>query len=215
MPSSTLQRLVPLAAVTLLAGCSLASLHSAPMAGEASLRIQPRIQAGGYAAQATISPYSSDDVNHLVLTLHTVVGSTETQVATADVPKLDLGRTIVFGKLRPDLTYRIKARAYKATGTAPADLISVDASSSALVVVGRKDEHAVGLSVQLADRPFSATTVIPGVTVTDSQFVASGSVTVTASPAPTPAPSASPTPYQDPCEDPGFAEMHPELCGFF
>ncbi|MNU08228.1 hypothetical protein D3C72_2541710 [compost metagenome] len=52
------------------------------------------------------------------------------------------------------------------------------------VAVGREDTHAVTLTVQLIDRPFSGATTIPGVTGTDGQFTPSGSVTVTASPAP-------------------------------
>lgn len=172
-----------LVVAALLVGCSPISLLG-PMGGEAMIDVTPRIQAGGYATQAEVSPYSGADVNHLVLTLHTVAGGTETPVATADLPKADLGKSIVFGKLRHDLTYRIQAKAYKAAGTAPADLISVDASSSVDVVVGRENTHAVSLSVQLIDRSFSGNTLFPGVTVSDGQFVASGSVTVTASPAP-------------------------------
>ncbi|MNL00291.1 Serine/threonine-protein kinase PknD [compost metagenome] len=170
-----------LLAVALLAGCSPATLSLDPMSSDATLEVSPRIQAGGYAAQALVSPYTGADVNHLMLTLYTVAGSTETQVATSDVPQADLGKSIVFGKLRPDLKYRIKAKAYKATGTAAADLISLDASSSVDVVVGREDRHAIALTVRLIDRLFSASSTLPGVTVTNGQYAASGSTSVTSS----------------------------------
>ena len=189
MPRLTPKRLVPFAAVTLLAGCSLASLQTTPMKGEASLTVAPRIQAGGYATQAVITPFTAGDVQLVVVTLNTVVGSSETQVATVNVAKADLAKTIVFGKLRHDLTYRIKARAYKASRAIPANLISLDASSSVDVAVGREDTHTVTLPVQLVDSAFRAETLIPGVTVTNGQFVPSGSVTVTASPAPGPTPA--------------------------
>jgi len=175
--------LAPLLAIALLAGCSPAALMD-PMSDNATLRVSPRFQEGGYATQALVTPYTGADVNHLVLSLHTVAGSTETLVATSDVPQADLGKSIVFGKLRPDLTYRIKAKAYKAAGTAPADLISLDASSSVDVVVGREDRHAIALTVRLIDRPFNASTTIPGVTVTDGQYAASGSTSVTSAAVP-------------------------------
>ncbi|MNL07502.1 hypothetical protein D3C87_1281790 [compost metagenome] len=184
--------LVSLAAIACLAGCSLASLQTAPMRGEASLTIAPRIQAGGYATQAVVSPYTAGDVQLAVVTLNTVAGSSETQVATLNVAKADLAKTIVFGQLRPDLTYRIKAKAYRTPRATLSGLISVDASSSVDVVVGRENTHTVTLSVQLVDRPFSATSLIPGVTITDGQFTASSTITVTASPAPTPTPAGEP-----------------------
>lgn len=188
MHPSTFLPLALLTSISLLAGCSLAVLSLEAPGGNAALSVSPRIQDGGYATQAVVRPYMGADVDHVVLTLNTVAGSTETQIAIADLPKADLARGIVFGKLRPDLTYRIKAKAYKAAGSDPSDLISVDASSSVDVSVGREDSHDITLPVQLAARDFSATGLIPGVAVTEGQFTASGSVTVTASPAPTPTP---------------------------
>jgi hypothetical protein len=170
-----------LLAVSLLAGlsgCSVSGLSSAPKGSETKLSVTPEVQAGGYAAQAVVSPYTANDVNHLVLTLSTVNGPQVTPVASADVPKADLGQSLVFAKLKPSTTYRIAAKAYKAAGTAIGDLISVDASSSIDLSTGNHDSHAVTIPVQLVDRAFSGGVLTPGVSVTDGAFLPSGSVTV-------------------------------------
>lgn len=170
-----------LLAVSLLAGlsgCSVSALSSSPGAGEAKVTITPRLLAGGYAAQALVSPYKANDVHHLVLTLSTVNGPQVIPVATADVPKADLQENLVFAKLKPQTTYRITAQAYKAAGTALDDLISKDASSSIELSTGYQDSHAITIPVQLVDRAFSGTTLTPGVSVTDGAFLPSGSVTV-------------------------------------
>ena len=161
-----------------LTGCSVSALSSSPGNGEAKVTITPRLLAGGYAAQAVVSPYTANDVNHLVLTLSTVNGPQVTPVASADVPKADLGQSLVFAKLKPQTTYRITAQAYKAAGTAAGNLISKDASSSVDLSTGYQDSHAVTIPVQLVATAFSGTTFTPGVSVTDGAFIPSGSVTV-------------------------------------
>lgn len=161
-----------------LAGCSLSGLASMPEGSGTTLKVKPRLQAGGHAVQAVVSPYTATDVHHLVLTLSTVNGPLLTPVASADAPKANLDGLITFSDIRPHTTYRIKAEAYKAPGTAPADLISLDASSSVDVSTANQDSHAVTIPVQLVDRTFNGTSLTPGVSVTDGAFIASGSVTV-------------------------------------
>jgi hypothetical protein len=169
----------PFLAMLLLSGCSLASLSTVPPSAEAMLRVSPRIQGGGYATQAEITPYAASHVAHLILELQRLDQADEVLVAQIDVPKEDLGKGFVFGKLKPDTTYRIQARAYKALGTSSSDLISDEASSSREVAIGRRTEHELSLTVQLIDREFNGSTLFPGVTVTEGRFTASGSVTVT------------------------------------
>lgn len=178
---------MPLMGAALLAGCSLAALAPDPSGGEAVLRVSPRFQPAGYAAQAVVSPYAAADVNHLVLSLHTVSGGIATPVkdaqnvaVTKDVPNADLGKDVVFAKLKPDTTYRLMAQAYKAAGTAAGNLISTsDAASYVDVAVGRNDRPTIALSVKLIDKPFSASTTLPGVTLTEGDYAASGSIGVT------------------------------------
>ena len=179
----TLRQIAPLTLASLIAGCSLANLAGVPTSGETTLRVIPRFEAARYAAQAVVTPYTVEDVVHLRLSLHQVANDVATPVTsggvpiTLDIPKAHLTKPIAFTKLKFDTTYRITAQAYKAEGTAPADLIStVDARSSVDVAIGRDDRPSVDLVVRLIDKPFSATTTLPGVTLIEGGYAASGSI---------------------------------------
>lgn len=127
-----------LPAVLGLAGCSTLSVllpETAPSDGGA-LEIRPAIRSGGFKTQALVSPYTSSNIDHLVVSLHVVNGANETPVQKdgqplkATVASGSFDTPVTFTNLKRNLTYRIKARAYKAPGSADADLISRDASSS-------------------------------------------------------------------------------------
>ncbi|MBO9541383.1 hypothetical protein J7643_12410 [bacterium] len=184
---STSHRAAAVLAGILLSGCSPAALGPAPVGGEVSLRVSPRFQAEGYAAQAVIAPYTVDDVAHVVLSLYKLDGNTELPVKnsqdvaiTLDVPRAELGHDVVFTKLKANTTYRIKAQAYKAAGTSVADLISTaDSASYVDVAIGENDRPAVALTVKLKDQVFSGTVTLPEITLTNGGYTASDSVSVT------------------------------------
>lgn len=175
-----------LLAVALVTGCSFAALAPAP-SDEASLRVSPRVQAAGYATQATPAAYTASDVHHVVLSLYKLSGDSETSVLdaqgnalTLDIPASELGHDVVFAKLKANTTYRIKAQAYKAAGTSAENLISTDDSASYVdVAVGENDRPAVALIVKLKDQVLSNAVTLPEVTVTSGGYTASDSISVT------------------------------------
>ncbi|MNX97537.1 hypothetical protein D3C86_1299080 [compost metagenome] len=178
----------PVLGAVLLAGCSLGALAPDPAGGEIALRVTPRFLSAGYAAQAVVTPYTAADVNHLLLSLHTLQANVAIPVKdalgtpiTLDVPKADLDKAVVFSRLRPDTTYRVTAQAYKAAGTAASDLISTtDGTSYADVTVSRNDERpAIALSVKLIDRIFNATATVSTILLTEGGYSESNNPSVT------------------------------------
>lgn len=153
-----------LASALLISGCALwAPVALVPnVGGRATVSVLTEFRGSTFRTQALIEPYTGSDVEHLVLALYTVSGSTETPVRvggsplTMDVPKASLGQAITFENLHNATTYRVKGSAYKASGTADADLISVAGSSSLDIAVTNDDRPTVAtLSIQLVDRTFS------------------------------------------------------------
>ncbi len=151
--------LASVAAAAVSASCAVLG----PAAGTVDLDVLPDVRAGSYAVQTVRTAYSSGDINHVVVKLFTVAGNTETAVKDAsngqlqkDVAAAALTTPIRFGKLFRNTTYRIRAYAYKAAGTASGDQISVDASSSVDVAVASDDRPSLTtLPVQLAGAAFS------------------------------------------------------------
>lgn len=148
-----------------LSGCQSTAVPTGvahAVAGSRTLVIQPRFDA--YHTQSTVAPYAKANINHLVLQLYTVANAVESQALDGndqpialDVANADLAKTVSFTNLKPNTTYRVKALAYKATGTAAADLISTqDASSYVDVTVADDDRPTMSqLKVQLIDRNVS------------------------------------------------------------
>lgn len=162
-------------AFALATGCSPAPLSSHASPGDATLRVIPQVLGGGYATQAEIKPYTADAVAQITVTLALVGETGETPVAETDVSKADLGKALVFDQLKPETRYRILARAYKAAGGDPSDLISHDASSSLVIDIGRDDAHTVTIPVQLVDRTFDGRPQIPGLDIRPGGYQADGS----------------------------------------
>lgn len=129
----------------------------------ASLALTPTINGETYVTQLNQVRYTKDKIDHLLLDIYTVDEDliTETKLATAskDVASGSLDAAIFFGGLTSNQRYRIKAYAYKAPGTDPADLISVDASSTTDVQMPSGGGIATAnFKVWLKDTDFDAQT---------------------------------------------------------
>lgn len=134
---------------------------------DATLAVVPRVQA--YHTLSAISPYTAASVNHVVLALLTVANGVESPVTsngapvTADVPNASLGASFTFAHLKRNTTYRVRATAYRAAGTAAADVIS-QGTPSVDVAVGTDDQPAMApLAIALIDRTVTAAPVGPAV----------------------------------------------------
>ncbi len=162
-----------LALVLINSGCVYVPLGSLPQfttaqlaSGAAIMRVELSIKSGGYRTQASILPYTSADVNHLVVSVYKLAGATEIAVADTvtnigqplirDLDQTAIGAGVALTNLAHNTTYRLRAKAYKAAGQEAADLISDDAASFVDVVVGT-DDRPVGVAVPVAliDRLFS------------------------------------------------------------
>lgn len=150
-----------------LAGCAQPPLPSGSVAGHGTLTLSPRFQTGGYGMQAVVTPYGKADIVHLLLKLFTLSGQTESPVTVSDGSPLaldlsasELSMPITIGALRANTTYRVRAYAYKAMGTAAADLISTsDSGSYTDVTLTNNDRPTVApFVVQLVPTPFGAST---------------------------------------------------------
>lgn len=193
--------LVALTAV-LLGGCVALGVGRTG-AGDASLAVVPTVHDGGFRTQAVVEPYTKAHVEHVVLKVYKLSGNTETAVTDAssnqvgrDVAKADLDVPVRFSKLRKDTTYRVRAFAYKASGTADADKISVDDNAYIDIDVERDDRPTVAkLQIGLIGQLFAgqATTSV-GFLAGGLKGLNPGMVFRTPAPEPTPTPTPEPTP---------------------
>lgn len=133
-----------------------------------TLIVRPRIS-GGHQTQATLNPYTAASIQHLLIKLYRYDGIEHDLGISQDLLNAQLTNPITFANLKANTTYRIKAHAYKATGTAPVDLISDESSASFVdVLVGSDDRPGITtLPVQLINIPFngqatSSLSIIPG-----------------------------------------------------
>ena len=178
------------AAAFVLAGCQASPAPPVPVALQAAApageyRVTPSFRDGAVRRlMAQLTPYTQASIDHMVVRLIIVAaGPTETEVESVDVSAANLAKTITFGNLKHNTTYRIRAHAYKAPGTAAADLISDDAESFVDMPVLTDDEPALGnLEVTLIDQTFAGEATSPALTVTDGAIVHSGSETVVLNP---------------------------------
>ncbi|MBO9542521.1 hypothetical protein J7643_18190 [bacterium] len=155
-----------LLATTLTVACTSdpAGLAGARNAN-AKLSLVAAVQDGSFRTQAVLDPYTRSSIAHVTFKLYTVSGDQETAVirdgspVELDVASGSLDLPFTFENLRNDTTYRVKASAYKAAGTAIADLISTqDVSSSLDIAIGKDVTPALQpVPVKLVDRLFAAT----------------------------------------------------------
>lgn len=152
----------------LIGACApLANLQLAT--GSLRLEVLPRLVAGEYRAQAVVAPWLPEAVEHVeirLLALGTADRETPAlvngQPVIRDVPRMALGEPVTLTGLAPHSRYRLRARAYKARGLEPADLISDEAASFVDVVLVADDRPAVAtLSIRLKDVPFDGQGTIP------------------------------------------------------
>lgn len=151
---------------TLLVGCAQSTLTARTSPGGA-LVLTPRVEAGAYRAQAVISPYGEGDIDHLRVQVFTVSGGSESPVLVGgeplaqDLPGTSLGGSLVFNGLHSNTTYRVRAYAYSAPGTASVDLISLDSASYRDIEVATNERPTAGsLPIQLIDKAFAATSSV-------------------------------------------------------
>ncbi|HEY9857647.1 MAG TPA: hypothetical protein V6D05_18015 [Stenomitos sp.] len=158
-----LHRYIPLLLLA-ISGCAHVNPIASPEPGDATLTLTPRYQSSGYRAQAVVPQVDVTSVNHLVLELNRVTEQGEEPVLStggapvaADLSRSELNSPITFAHLMANTTYRVRAYAYRAAGTAPSDLISVAAESYVEVAVGGNDQPTLSpLTVKLTATPFAA-----------------------------------------------------------
>lgn len=161
--SSTIRGLASGAALAIATGCA-AFVTSPLVGGNATLDVSPAIAGTGQKVQALVEPYTAADIDHLLVKVYKLDGSTEKEVLgtnqaplAKDIAGDALATPVRFRNLHFDSSYRIRGYAYKAAGTDPADLISVDESSFFDIALTNDDRPDVAtLSVQLVDKPFNA-----------------------------------------------------------
>lgn len=178
----------------------------------ATLVLTPSVLAGGFKTQAIVTPLTSADIDHVVLSIFTLSGGFETPVLGPDgqplqaiVPASELNDPVEFSELAFETTYRVRSSAYSASASAAVDKISDDGGSYVDIHVANDDRPVLSMiPCQLNDVWFDGVAsgtidVIPG-TVRYQGYPTIG----VASPAPLPtaapsaAPSSSPTPAPSP-----------------
>lgn len=167
-----------LLATTLTVGCTsdLAGLAGASN-GNVKLSLVAAVQDGQFTTQAVVNPYAKSSIAHVTFKLYTVAGDQESAVTRNGAPvELDVASgsmdlPFTFENLHNDTTYRVKALAYKAAGTANVDLISTqDAGSAVDITIGRNVTPTLqAVPVKLIDRLFAATGT-SSLVVTDGSY---------------------------------------------
>lgn len=161
---------------TPLAGVQLAS-------GSATLQVVPHLVEGGYRAQALVSPWTPEGVVHVEIRLQTISPTGEEEPAllggkpfVQDVAKAAFGAPFTLTGLEPNSRYRVRARAFKAAGSLPEDVISVASASFVDVALLADDRPTVAtLSIQLQDVPFDGHGTVPGLDILPGGLVPVGS----------------------------------------
>jgi hypothetical protein len=194
--------LIPaLAGTLILGGCADLLRTSGPtvtvVENRASIVVRTQVVTGGLRP-AAVPKLTADSIHHLVLQIFELDGTQEKPVLDAngdevqeDLTRNQLSSLITFEKLKPQTKYRIRAYAYNAPGTSPANLISTtDAGSYVDVQVLDDDRPAVTtLRVKLIDVDFDGQGTFQGVTVTPGGYRPTGPVGISIeSPDPDPDP---------------------------
>ncbi|HEY9857251.1 MAG TPA: hypothetical protein V6D05_16015 [Stenomitos sp.] len=136
------------------------------------MQILPQIQAGGYHAQALVSPWTVQDVHHVEISVLALSGAGEESPAlqggrplTQDLPKEALGSAFTVSGLAPHSRYRLRARAYKSAGSLPADLISTETAFVDVTVLADDRPAVATLSIPLKDVPFDGRGTAPSMDI--------------------------------------------------
>jgi hypothetical protein len=148
---------------------AIISNHETP---NAVINVLPSFTDGGYQTQAVVTKYTRNSINHVTFKLFKLgTNNSETLVSNGEKEVLlgDIDSGTRFEKLVNDTTYRIRAYAYKATGSLDADLISHPASAD-IMVTNDTQPNDLSLNIKLIDIPFSAQASVSGVTFTDGDF---------------------------------------------
>lgn len=138
----------------------------------AVINVAPVIADGGYQTQAVVANYTRASVDHINFKLYKLDAlQAETLVSGADkdvlIANIDGG--VSFDKLANNTRYRLKAFAYKATGSASVDLISKPATAD-IEVTNDTQPNPLSLQINLIDIPFSAQASTSGMVFTDGGF---------------------------------------------
>lgn len=177
-----------IAGTLILSACGLlpAQTPSATVTtqGKGSIIVTPQVVEGKYRTMALVSPYTRASINHLVLKVFKLDGSTETPVANTDLANGDLSKPVTFSNLFQNTTYRIRCYAYKTAGTSDGDLISTgDASSYTDVAVGADDRPALAtLKVRLIDVVFSGQGTASSIITAPGGFSRKGPINIIGTP---------------------------------
>ena len=160
-----------------LTGClyipvgSLPTLDGGPATPDqptSTVRLRAVFRNGALRTQALVTPYSRADVEHLVVTVTPSSGGGGVPILEQDLTGPAMLADIPIMGLRPDTTYRVTGRAFSRAGRDPADILSIDASSSVDLQVTRDDRPGlIALPVQLRDRTFdgqasTSVLILPG-----------------------------------------------------
>lgn len=122
---------------------------------QASLILQPHIEAGGYKSQADITTYNQASINHLVLKLFTVDGGEQDLGVQKNILNAQLNAPVTFANLKNAKTYRVKSFAYASADES--DLISTSDSNSYTDITLTTDDRPTiaSIKVRLIDTPFN------------------------------------------------------------
>lgn len=145
-----------------------------------------------FRTQAVPAAYTAAAVEHVAIKAFKLDGQMEAATAEreTDVAKAELSGSFTLAGLSKDSTYRVRAFAYQAAGTADADKISVDGQSHVDVVIGQDAPAAVTVPVRLADRRFDGRAT-PVVAIAPGELTGAATETVAiATLPPTPVPIA-------------------------
>lgn len=174
-------RFLSLTGAMVLAGCAAPALIGP--AGKASLTIIPRVSDDRSVQIALAQGYLGSDIEHFDIKLFKVVDGLEQPVLdgsghqiTATGAGTASGKALTIGSLQSNATYRLKAYAYKAAGSDPADLISDPASSSVDVSVTTDDRPTVAsLPVTLINKLFSGAAT-SSIALTEGSLLSPGAI---------------------------------------
>lgn len=179
--------------VAILVGGCAAALRPEGLGngGEATIQVATDIRDGQFRTQGVVTPYSSADIDHVVLKLYTVMDSTETAVLDssnvplqANVASVSFSEEHTFKNLRGNTTYRVRAYAYASATESDETKRSKDSDSYVDVAVANDESPAMAkVPVQLTDKPFAGLAT-SSIAVTDGVLGASDPETITLPPLP-------------------------------
>ena len=168
----------------LLSACTaLPGASGAGASRSVTLEFHPQIVDGSYGTQSEVLRNTKASIDHLTVTLQRKHPEPEAAVAQA-LPQADLDKGVRFSDLKPNSTYWIEAKAFKAADEdVPANLISEPATAA--IEVRTDDEVIVlagkSLTIRLKDVAFSGSGNAT-FDVVDGGYVTTGPATLSIAP---------------------------------